>query len=423
VTRTDTHRTVRLVGLALGLAAILVGVLPVQPAEAASDRLPDLKAANIRDFHIVKHGSRRLLRFTGIMWNSGDGPLEIRSKRTKVGAAWDVDQIIYDSAGGHRRVQTTATLKYAGDGHDHWHVRRMLSYHLWGAHGTLRDAKIGFCFFDTNLIDGGLKRSPSHAVYRESTCGHRSSLSTRNGISVGWADRYAWNFAFQYIDITGLPGGTYSIRAAVDLYGQFTEKSDTNNCTWARIKFNTTGKSVKLVAQGKSCINDYATSPFADDIAWAREAGISNGCDVDMFCTNNPMTRGQTATFVARAFHYPAATQDYFTDDEDSAHEANINRIAEAGLTSGCAAGKYCPNKRVTRAQVASFLARALDLPDATEDFFDDDDGTTFEADINRLAQAGIASGCGERLFCPTKEVSRGQLVVLLHRSLEDPAP
>ena len=38
-------------------------------------------------------------------------------------------------------------------------------------------------------------------------------------------------------------------------------------------------------------------------------------------------------------------------------------------------------------------LARALDLPPATQDWFDDDDGSAFEADINRLAEAGIIVG------------------------------
>jgi hypothetical protein len=418
VPRTDWRKGVRRVALAVGLVAMLVGALPATPAAAATDRLPDLKVAKIRDFHIVKSGGRRLLRFTGMLWNKGDGPLEIRSHRTKVGAAWDVDQVIYDNAGGRRRVQTSASLAYAGDGHDHWHVRRVLTYHLWGSHGTLRDSKIGFCFFDTNLIDGRLKRSPSHRVYKESMCGHRGSLNTRNGISVGWGDKYPWNFAYQWIDITGLPGGTYTIRAAVDLDGRFLEKSEANNCAYARIKFASSGKKLTVLGRGTRCLNDYATTKYAADIAWAREAGISNGCDVDMFCTNNPMTRGHVATFLARAFHYPAATKDYFTDDKGNTHEANINRIAEAGITSGCSATKFCPGKRATHAQVASMLARALDLPPATQDWFDDDDGLTFEADINRLAEAGISSGCGERAFCPAQEVSRGQLVALLHRSL-----
>ena len=34
-----------------------------------------------------------------------------------------------------------------------------------------------------------------------------------------------------------------------------------------------------------------------------------------MFCTNNPMTRGEAAGFISRGFQYPAASKDYFSDD------------------------------------------------------------------------------------------------------------
>ena len=39
---------------------------------------------------------------------------------------------------------------------------------------------------------------------------------------------------------------------------------------------------------------------------------------------------------------------------------SSINRIAEAGITTGCSATRYCPGGHVTRAQMAAFLHRAL---------------------------------------------------------------
>ena len=41
---------------------------------------------------------------------------------------------------------------------------------------------------------------------------HSRSITSHAGLSVGWADNYPWFFAFQWIDITGLPGGTYQVR-------------------------------------------------------------------------------------------------------------------------------------------------------------------------------------------------------------------
>ena len=55
-----------------------------------------------------------------------------------------------------------------------------------------------------------------------------------------------------------------------------------------------------------------------------------------------------------------------FTDvDPDSTHAANIDAIAAAGITQSCATDplRYCPDRPVTRAQTATFLTRALDLP------------------------------------------------------------
>jgi hypothetical protein len=65
------------------------------------------------------------------------------------------------------------------------------------------------------------------------------------------------------------------------------------------------------------------------------------------------------AAFLARALELPATEVDYFTDD-DGTFETSINRVAEAGITSGCTATRYCPNANVTRGQMAAFLHRAL---------------------------------------------------------------
>jgi hypothetical protein len=71
--------------------------------------------------------------------------------------------------------------------------------------------------------------------------------------------------------------------------------------------------------------------------------------------------RGYLATALAWALRLPATSKDFFTDDEGSRHEANINRIAAAGITAGCGDGRYCPDYRVRRSQAAAFLRNAFD--------------------------------------------------------------
>jgi hypothetical protein len=129
------------------------------------------------------------------------------------------------------------------------------------------------------------------------------------------------------------------------------------------------------------------------------------------------VSRGQMATFLAKAMGLPPTTTDYFDDDDGTTHEPNINRIAEAGITKGCGTRRYCPSSIVRRASMAALLAHALDLPPTNQDFFTDDDDSPHEWAINRIAGAGITSGCAEDRFCPDNEVTRGQMAALLHRA------
>jgi len=162
---------------------------------------------------------------------------------------------------------------------------------------------------------------------------------------------------------------------------------------------------------------DIADSQFKADIIWLYNSGITSGCSATLFCPLASVTRGQMAAFLDRALHLPATTTDYFTDDNGSMFEASINRLAAAGITSGCTATTFCPNALVARDQMASFLARAFALPATTTDYFTDDEGDIHEVNINRLAASGITSGCTPTTYCPNLDVTRGQMAAFLHRA------
>ena len=124
------------------------------------------------------------------------------------------------------------------------------------------------------------------------------------------------------------------------------------------------------------------------------------------------------ASFLVRALALPPTSQDFFVDDETSTHEDNINRLAASGITHGCATQRFCPKAVVTREQMASFLARAFELPATSDDFFIDDETSTHESNINSLAASGITSGCAAARYCPKALVTRGQMAAFLERAL-----
>lgn len=174
------------------------------------------------------------------------------------------------------------------------------------------------------------------------------------------------------------------------------------------------------VVSWQTWFTDISTQPLRMSIAWLAEHGITGGCSTFRYCPTAQVTRAQMAIFLVRAFGYPAAAGDHFSDDDGKTGESSINALYEAGITGGCAPGRFCPTASVTRAQMALFLDRAIDppLPATSVDYFDDDDGKTGEAAINRLAAAGITGGCGPRRFCPTASVTRAQMAAFLQRAL-----
>jgi hypothetical protein len=155
------------------------------------------------------------------------------------------------------------------------------------------------------------------------------------------------------------------------------------------------------------------------DIEWLADRGVVQGCSIDQYCPGNWVTREQLATFLARGLALPAPSVDHFVDDNGSPHEADINALAEAGMTAGCAAALFCPAELLSRQQLAGLLAHALDLPPAEPVSFADVAESPNAADISSLVGAGISMGCAVDQFCPWAAVNREQMATLLRRSLE----
>jgi S-layer homology domain len=176
--------------------------------------------------------------------------------------------------------------------------------------------------------------------------------------------------------------------------------------------------SAKVTA-GASPFTDVTGHPFQADIEWLWQSGITGGCTPTRFCPDAVVTREQMASFLVRARSLPAATRDYYVDDEASVHEADINRLAASGITGGCAPGRYCPRNSVTREQMASFLVRAFGPAPTGTDYFWDDETSPHEADINRLAGAGVTGGCAAGRYCPRGTVTRGQMAAFLRRAIQ----
>lgn len=120
---------------------------------------------------------------------------------------------------------------------------------------------------------------------------------------------------------------------------------------------------------GKDWFVDDDGTWYEDSANKLAAAGITRGCNAptfDRFCGDDDTTRGQFAAFLTRAYGYTdPGPGDWFIDDDTSIFEDDIDKIAQAGVTLGCnppTNDRFCPNNKVRRDQLASFLTRAEGL-------------------------------------------------------------
>jgi len=175
---------------------------------------------------------------------------------------------------------------------------------------------------------------------------------------------------------------------------------------------------------------DDDNSVFLSDIEWLAAEDITKGCNPPyntLFCPTQVVTRGQMAAFLSRALGYTDSPDAGFTDTGGSVFETDINKLAAAGVTVGCnppANDMFCPNDPVTRGQMAAFLVRAFDYASVDGDIsFTDIGGNVFETNVLQLATAGVTKGCNppaNDMFCPNDPVTRGQMAAFLHRAIGD---
>ena len=109
-------------------------------------------------------------------------------------------------------------------------------------------------------------------------------------------------------------------------------------------------------------------NPFYAFIDEMAVRGITVGCDQlgQLYCPGDPVTREQMSAFILRALGEPGPPtppSQRFTDVSPmNQFYPFIDRLWVRGVTVGCGGTNYCPADPVTRGQMAAFLVRAFNL-------------------------------------------------------------
>lgn len=169
--------------------------------------------------------------------------------------------------------------------------------------------------------------------------------------------------------------------------------------------------------------------PFEDDLGGVHEyaavvlfeEGITKGRSPTRFAPAGEVSRVEMAEFLGRALDLEPREDGPFGDLDALQPERRgmVNAIAEEGISLGYAGtDEYRPFDDISRAEMASFLARAFGIDEADEGPFADIAGSAHAEAINGIAEAGLTRGCAEDRYCPGDEVRRGEMATFLVRGL-----
>jgi hypothetical protein len=171
------------------------------------------------------------------------------------------------------------------------------------------------------------------------------------------------------------------------------------------------------------------TPPHGGNIGCVAGFGIAEGLANGTYGPLGDVRRDQMASFIARMLEVagvdlPADPDASWPDVTGGPHRLAIEQLTDLGIIQGRAGGGYGPLDEVTRAQMASFIVRSLELIlerdlSAPPSTFTDIAGSTHRANIDVAASLGIAEGRTATTFAPNADVRRDQMASFIARSLQ----
>ncbi len=182
----------------------------------------------------------------------------------------------------------------------------------------------------------------------------------------------------------------------------------------------------------ESSFTDIATAGVHQEaVENLEQAGILEGtaCSRNRFCPDEPVLRWTMAVWMVRlldgADAEPTGTPRFADVDPRRRAAPYIERMAELEVTFGCRTEpepQFCPDEPTIRAQMASFIVRALKLPAAADpaEFADVAPDGVHTADIQALYATGITVGCRtepELRFCPDQHTTRAEMASFVDRA------
>lgn len=168
---------------------------------------------------------------------------------------------------------------------------------------------------------------------------------------------------------------------------------------------------------------------FASAVDYVTGKGMMNGTADNTFSPKANTTRGMVVTVLYRLENQPSTSAASFTDVASGAYYANAVAWANAnGIVSGYGSGKFGPNDKVTREQLAAILYRYAQYKKYDVSGANSLDGYTDAQSVSSYAvpalqwanAAGVVTGKSGSKLDPKGNATRAEVAAMLMRFCEN---
>lgn len=278
-----------------------------------------------------------------------------------------------------------------------------------GSSGGSSSGKTTYKVTTSAVNNGGVNASPSNA---EKGAAITITLSPDKG------------YKLDKLTVTDGSGKTVSTVKKSDTVYTFTMPASAVNVGVSYVKATETPSETKF--------NDVSANDwFASAVDYVTGKGMMNGTADNTFSPKANTTRGMVVTVLYRLENQPSTSAASFTDVASGAYYANAVAWANAnGIVSGYGSGKFGPNDKVTREQLAAILYRYAQYKKYDVSVGEDtnilsyDDAQSISSyaipAIQWACGAGVVTGKSGSKLDPKGNATRAEVAAMLMRFCEN---
>lgn len=197
-----------------------------------------------------------------------------------------------------------------------------------------------------------------------------------------------------------------------------------------KVQFKTSHFSKYVALEHSISFKDVEKHWAKDEIEVLASRLITSGKTADIYAPADKLTRAEFAVLLVRALNIPTKSYEgVFSDvtEKQGWSVLQIEAASRAGIVNGDPSGKYNPQDKITREQMATMIIRAIQYKDKSllkdlkpnKKFSDQAQISSYAKEaVQQAAELGIIKGKTSTTFAPKDPTNRGEAAVMLYRLL-----